>query len=226
MTRQALGANWSASVSWIATGPPQGLVLAADGAAPERIVVQANYKGASVADDLGVAILSDDGGSNWRRSAGTVPACNEGQVAPAQNGSLVMNCRTGGYHRLLSWSNDRGDSWSPPLAWYHSPSGLGSPCEGSMVRASDALLAFSNNYGVAGDAGGGCARCNMTVWTSRDSGATWLAPTKTRRWTARTRRSSRSTARMCCSCMSAVGRPGAGPAAARPSRCGTQAYSD
>ena len=83
-----------------------------------------------------------------------------------------MNCRTDGYHRLLSWSDDRGDSWSPPISWYFGPPGSGSPCEGSVVRASADLLAFSNNYGVQG-VENGCDRCNLTVWSSADSGATW-----------------------------------------------------
>ena len=83
-----------------------------------------------------------------------------------------MNCRTDGYHRLLSWSDDRGDSWSPPISWYFGPPGSGSPCEGSVVRASSELLAFSNNYGVQG-VENGCDRCNLTVWSSADSGATW-----------------------------------------------------
>ena len=173
VTAQALGANWSARVDWIATGPPQGLVLpSSDGALAERIVIQANYRGSGTAADVGFAILSDDGGTTWRPSSGIVPACNEGQVAPAQNGSLLMNCRTDGYHRLLSWSDDRGDTWSPPIAWYFGPPGSGSPCEGSVVRASAELLAFSNNYGVQG-VENGCDRCNLTVWSSADSGATW-----------------------------------------------------
>jgi sialidase-1 len=174
VTAQALGANWSARVDWIATGPPQGLVLpSSDGALAERIVIQANYRGSGTAADVGFAILSDDGGATWRPSAGVVPACNEGQVAPAQNGSLIMNCRTDGYHRLLSWSDDRGDSWSPPISWYFGPPGSGSPCEGSVVRASADLLAFSNNYGAGHGVENGCDRCNLTVWSSADSGETW-----------------------------------------------------
>ena len=84
VTAQALGANWSARVDWIATGPPQGLVLPSSDGGAERIVIQANYRGSGTAADVGFAILSDDGGSTWRPSAGIVPACNEGQVAPAQ----------------------------------------------------------------------------------------------------------------------------------------------
>ena len=43
-----------------------------------------------------------------------------------------------------------------------------------MVRASAELLAFSNNYGAGhGVENGGCDRCNLTVWSSADSGATW-----------------------------------------------------
>ena len=181
----------------------------------ERIVIQANYRGSGTAADVGFAILSDDGGTTWRPSAGIVPACNEGQVAPAQNGSLLMNCRTDGYHRLLSWSDDRGDSWSPPISWYFGPPGSGSPCEGSVVRASAELLAFSNNYGAGQGVENGCDRCNLTVWSSADSGATWagIAQVDDDPTVAGARQHcSRSTRRTSSSCTSAAAR--------RRSRCG------
>ena len=110
ITTAALGPARAANVSWIATGPPQGLVVHGQTASEaDRILIQANYRGAPTAGkDVGLALISDDGGKSWRPSKGLVPACNEGQIAPAQNGSLLMNCRTAGYHRLLSYSDDRG----------------------------------------------------------------------------------------------------------------------
>ena len=158
------------NVSWVATGPPQGLLLpAGSGSESDRILIQANYIGPGIAD-AGFVLISDDAGSSWRRSTATVPGCNEGQVAPAPNGSLLMNCRTTGWHRLLSWSHDRGETWSPPHSLYLGQAGSNSPCEGSTVLANSATLLFSHNFGVAG--ANGCGRCNMTVWASHD-GNTW-----------------------------------------------------
>lgn len=167
ITASALGRNWTTSgVNWVATGPPQGLVLPSG-----RILVQANFKGGAVGNaNVGFAIISDDAGGTWRPSATSVMGCNEGQIAIAPNGSLLMNCRTAGYHRLLSYSDDSGESWSAPTTLYLGRAGSNSPCEGSLVRANQAALVFSHNYGAAG-----CARCNMTLWTSFDSGASWPA---------------------------------------------------
>jgi len=192
VTSQALGSNWTAGLQWIATGPPQGYVTPAAALAhgePERVLIQANYHGDSV-KDLGLALISDDGGHTWRASAGHVPACNEGQIAPAPNGSLLMNCRTGGWHRLLSYSHDRGESWSTPTAYYgFGPAGSNSPCEGSTLRANARALLFSHNFGQStaatqswstsaaappnASAPNGCERCNMSIWQSLDSGKTW-----------------------------------------------------
>jgi hypothetical protein len=94
-----------------------------------------------------------------------VPLGNEGQIARAPNGSLLMNSRsTLAGVRLLSWSDDRGEHWSAPVRW----DGTGSSCEGSTLLANDDVLLYSHNRGAPG-----CDRCNMSVWASADSGASW-----------------------------------------------------
>merc|ERR1711957_674171 len=113
-----------------------------------------------------------DSGNTWRTSTGTVPKANEGELALAPNGSLVMNSRWTHSSRLLSWSDDGGETWSAPIN--DSLPLLSGAVEGSMIRVSqygggsprDDLLLTASPYGPGG-------RCNMTVWASDDSGASW-----------------------------------------------------
>ena len=160
VTAQALGANWSARVDWIATGPPQGLVLpSSDGA--ERIVIQANYRGSGTAADVGFTILSDDGGDTWRPSAGIVRATRAGGAA--QNGSLIMNCTDALPPPFLS--DDRSDSWSPPISYWPPENGS---CEGRGARrlTSSILEQWRRAWRRNG------ATAAISPWSSADSGET------------------------------------------------------
>ena len=151
----------------VTVGPTPGIQLPSG-----RLVVAAHQSA------YAEALLSDDGGLSWRRTGpaanGTIPSGGEGEIALAPNGSLVINLRhSNPYKRLLSWSDDDGETWSAP-AIYPMPE-LGGSCEGSMITIGDAMLTASP-WGVGPDWGHRCAgpgRCNMTVWTSWDSGATW-----------------------------------------------------
>ena len=95
----------------------------------------------------------------------------ECQVARAPNGSLVLDAR--GPHapgapgtRLTAWSNDNGTSfqWATPST--HNSSSV----EGALVRIPGTRwLVRSHPFQYDG---GGC-RCNITLYGSCDSGATW-----------------------------------------------------
>jgi hypothetical protein len=89
-------------------------------------------------------------------------------------GSLVLNLRaTDSYRRRVAWSAD-GDVWSN-ASWTNLPEPGGS-CEGAMARVAGGALLMSAPFGVGPDWDHRCAgpgRCNMTVWTSWDSGASW-----------------------------------------------------
>lgn len=143
------------SLSWIATGPPQGIVTESG-----RIVIAGNWNGAA-----GV-LLSDDEGKTWSSCASQIPGGDECQAAPAPNGSLVLNMRTRTGFRSFTWSDDNGKTWSVPTSGPF-PYKLGADCEGSTIRvpATDQML-FSTPFSSKG-------RYNMTVWRSRDSGASW-----------------------------------------------------
>ena len=82
----------------------------------------------------------------------------------------------GSYRRLLSWSGDGGDTWSFPLDALMPE--LGGSVEGSVLRVAtpSPWLLTSTPWGVGPDWDHRCpgpGRCNMTVFRSRDSGASW-----------------------------------------------------
>eukprot|EP00051_Salpingoeca_urceolata_P009860 m.119791 g.119791 ORF g.119791 m.119791 type:complete len:366 (-) comp16482_c0_seq1:64-1161(-) len=146
--------------SWIATGPPQGLLLSTG-----RLVVSADHilRNGTWGSH---AMVSDDGGATWRIS-NFIPGGNECQCAVAQNGSLVMNSRTRVGERLLSHSEDQGLSWSSPVPMTVDSVGTvtgNADVEGSIVRVGNRLV-FSLPFNKG--------RENMTVFTSPDSGSTW-----------------------------------------------------
>ena len=162
------------------TGPTAGIRLPSG-----RLAVYVDHGG-------GGALLSDDDGATWRHSNTTVPYGNEGQLALAPNGSLIAAMRdagvpggAGSYRRLLSWSSDGGDTWSFPLDALMPE--LGGSCEGSVLRVAtpsspplpsqpSPWLLTSTPWGVGPSWDRRCpgpGRCNMTVFRSRDSGASW-----------------------------------------------------
>jgi sialidase-1 len=89
-----------------------------------------------------------------------------------------MNMRTRNSIRQFAWSDDDGDTWSAPITSpFHDRKYGGGGCEGSTVAlpsatdtgvdtgASTSKLVFSTPFAKG--------RENMTVFVSRDSGATW-----------------------------------------------------
>ena len=91
--------------------------------------------------------LSDDGGSAWTRSQGTVDlplrGAMEASVAEARTGRLFMSLRTQLGAIFLSTSDDGGDTWSLPQT-----TGLKAPESGSCLRRvpdSDTMLLIWND---------------------------------------------------------------------------------
>lgn len=125
---------------------------------------------------VGSAMLSDDKGNSWRLSKNKVKGESEGQIAPAPNGSLLLNMRSISKDRAFSWSNDDGDSWSEAVSGPDIFPDLGGHCEGAMVRVPDTnYLVTSTPFNPTASCGvkHESARCNMTAWSSTDSGASW-----------------------------------------------------
>jgi sialidase-1 len=90
---------------------------------------------------------------------------NECQAAALSNGSLILNQRTRGPQRQLSYSYNNGATWTEPRPVVLAGTGA-STCCGSTVSVGDGhLLVFS---GPNSD-----SRKNMSIYTSTDSGASW-----------------------------------------------------
>jgi len=175
ITGQAKRPDWW----WYATGPGVAIQIR-NGEHAGRIVVPANHS--SEQDGYAAhAMLSDDGGENWRMSSVIAPACNESQVVELADGRLMMNSRNQSFtneertgYRAIAFSADGGDTWTPPQPDAH----LGDPqVQASLIRYSwpgeddPGRLLFSNPAPPVSRERG--QRIRMTVRTSLDDGRTW-----------------------------------------------------
>lgn len=157
-----LGAAWEPlrdSGLRVTVGPTPGVLL------PSHRMVVAAY---------GMTVYSDDGGRTFNTSS-KIAGVGEGEIAIAPNGSLVANYRgSHPYKRVLTYSNDNGITWGP--TFMPMPE-LGGSVEGSMIRVPNSnVLLTASPWGIGPDWSHRCrgpGRCNMTVWTSTDSGASW-----------------------------------------------------
>ena len=175
VTDQAKRHDWW----WYATGPGVAIQIR-NGEHAGRIVVPANHT--SETDGYAAhAILSDDGGENWRMSSVIAPACNESQVVELSDGRLMMNSRNQSFtndertgYRAIAFSSDGGETWTPPGPDAH----LGDPqVQASLIRYSwpgeggPGRLLFSNPAPPVSRERG--QRIRMTVRSSLDEGRTW-----------------------------------------------------
>ena len=148
---------------WVATGPPAGVQLDSG-----RMVVCADHEPGNGGSEIGShAMYSDDFGQSWNLSTDGLPNGDECSIAPAPNGTLIMNMRTAQERRQFSVSSDDGVSWSPPTTVPFPFKGLGNGCEGAMIRMPNSnRMVFSQPYSAAG-------RLNMSLHVSDDSGKSW-----------------------------------------------------
>ena len=135
-----------------------------------------------------VVFVSDDGGDSWQRSTPTIERNDEATLTELKDGSLLMSLR-GAYNgppvnmsplRRQVRSTDGGSTWQPIGVLVHDFGNAS--CFGSLARAGDTLL-FSHPF--AHGAATSCwkngpsqgwpslARCNGTLFTSRDEAKTW-----------------------------------------------------
>ena len=175
ITGQAKRPDWW----WYATGPGVAIQIR-NGEYSGRIVVPANHS--SEKDGYAAhAMLSDDGGENWRMSSVIAPACNESQVVELADGRLMMSSRNQSFtneertgYRAIAFSADGGETWTPPQPDAH----LGDPqVQASLIRYSwpdkddPGRLLFSNPAPPVSRERG--QRIRMTVRSSLDDGRTW-----------------------------------------------------
>jgi len=156
ISRSVIRPDWTG----VYTGPPNGIQLASG-----TLMFFGFYTtGAYAASDV---FFSTDHGSSWTLG-GQVVGGTQGQGVQFANGSILLNMHaldSSDGHRLLSVSNDDGDTFSP--AWYNSDlPDAGS--EASMISWPPSSLLFSN----PADAG---SNQNMTIKVSIDNGAEWIS---------------------------------------------------
>ena len=157
---------------WHATGPGIGIALSC-GPRRGRLLIPCNHSEAQ-GDPVRFGshvIYSDDHGQTWRLGGRTeAVGLDECQVAELDDGRILLNARTSNANhprRRITVSRDGGDSWSPVRDDENLTDSTRDcmGCQGSLIRGADGALFFSHPAGSA--------RERMTVWRSRDEGATW-----------------------------------------------------
>lgn len=122
---------------------------------------------------------SDDAGATWQRSmgwqkahdaAGKRVSAQEPGVVELKDGRVLMFIRTGAGELYQSYSEDRGTTWSAPVAMgVASPQ---SPASIERVPDSDALVMVWNDH-AALPLSERKARTPLSLAVSRDEGLTW-----------------------------------------------------
>jgi sialidase-1 len=133
--------------------------------------------------------ISDDAGKSWRRTgvldapAGDRAGFQEPGVVELKDGRLLMFIRTQRGSQYLSYSRDRGQTWSAA-----APSKIASPLSPASIKripGKGDLLMVWNNHSAADPAmrstpTSGGKRTPQTVAVSRDNGTTWEHVTNVR----------------------------------------------
>ena len=125
-----------------------------------------------------MCFLSDDGGRSWRRSRSELTGktaekhvtLQEPGVIELKDGRLMMFMRTTAGCQYVSFSKDKGETWSPA-----KPSDIIGPCSPASIeripKTGDLLLVWNNHREVAPAYRG--KRTPFNVAISRDEGQTW-----------------------------------------------------
>jgi len=152
---------------WYATGPVHGIQIS-QGEHKGRLVIACDYiEVGPNREGYSHVIYSDDGGKTWNLGGvAPYPGANESTVAELSDGRLMLNMRSGDPARLVSTSDDGGESWDEVSLDYElkEPTSQGSLLS-FEVDGSHALL-FSNPASSA-------ERINMTIKMSVDDGENW-----------------------------------------------------
>lgn len=165
---------------WVGLGPPAGLQLRSG-----RLLVPGYHGRVPMSDKSslgsgfthGHTLISDDAGETWRLGCadfGGAHFVNELQAAQLANGTIVVNARELKDHRAQSYSTDDGLTFPTTVeaATLHETY---QGCEGSTIsNQAGTRLLYS---GVQGREPLRLYRENMTLFDSRDGGASWRLQT-------------------------------------------------
>ena len=125
-----------------------------------------------------MCFLSDDGGKSWRRSRSELTGktaekhvtLQEPGVIELKDGRLMMFMRTTAGCQYVSFSRDKGETWTPAM-----PSDIIGPCSPASIeripKTGDLLLVWNDHKNV--DAAHRGKRTPFNAAISRDEGKTW-----------------------------------------------------
>ncbi len=119
---------------------------------------------------------SDDNGISWK-SGQPIPdttsiVTQEPGVIELRDGRIMMFIRASGGFQMLSYSRDRGQTWSHiEPSTIHSPV---SPASIARIPASGDLLMVWNNNKIRESGWHGGKRTPLTLAISKDEGKTWI----------------------------------------------------
>jgi len=116
---------------------------------------------------------SDDNGKNWKKSQQVSNPdsiiLQEPGIIELKSGKLMLFCRTGSGFQYFSFSDDRGETWSPI-----QKGNIRSPLSPASIEripsTGDLLLVWNNNFEQKSN-GGKRTPYNMAI--SKDEGKTW-----------------------------------------------------
>ena len=169
------GEGWG----WYATGPGHGIQLQS-GAQKGRLVIPANHRIGEKGSDKGSygshVIYSDDGGKSW--TMGGIAGEANG-IHPNETTAVELKPGTASGSRVYFNTRNNGGTDPHGRAAIHSDDGgktflsscvaipdLETPAvQGSSLRWSESRVFFSSPRGKK--------RENLTLWESKDEGATW-----------------------------------------------------
>ena len=122
-------------------------------------------------DLFAAALYSDDFGRSFAVS-NKEEGGNECQAARLSNGTLILNQRTDGPLRQLSYSHNNGVTWTAPRPVALAGPGAGTCC-GSTVFVADSQGATDAGGLLAFSGPDSASRKNMSIYTSANGGLSW-----------------------------------------------------
>jgi sialidase-1 len=123
--------------------------------------------------------ISDDSGATWRRNKTILAPVDDNNkrliaqepgLVELKDGRLLMFIRSNAGSQLMSWSEDRGETWTTPI-----PSNIISPVSPATIEripSTGDLLLVWNDHSKIDDARRG-KRTPFKIAVSKDEGVTW-----------------------------------------------------
>lgn len=152
-----------------------------------RILAVAEYKAylPSTSDHsgyVGMTFFSDDGGYSWRPSTNTVDLykdenveVQEADAVELKDGRLLMFARTYSGYPVFAYSDDKGESWGPPVPRKDiSMPYAGLPTVRRIPSTGDLLLIWISERSQDKEKPEVHRRCALSAATSKDEGETLL----------------------------------------------------